>query len=38
MEIQNISIKDITPYEKNPRKNEAAVAPIMESIKEFGFS
>ena len=37
MEIQNISIKDITPYEKNPRKNEAAVAPVMESIKEFGF-
>ncbi len=37
MEIQNINIKDITPYEKNPRKNEAAVAPVMESIKEFGF-
>lgn len=37
MQIQYLKIDQIKPYEKNPRKNEAAIAPVMESIKEFGF-
>lgn len=32
-----INIKDIEPYEFNPRKNEAAVNAVANSIKEFGF-
>ena len=28
---------DLRPYERNPRKNDAAVAAVAESIKEFGF-
>jgi ParB-like chromosome segregation protein Spo0J len=34
---EDISIKDIKPYEKNPRKNENAVDAVANSIKEFGF-
>ena len=30
-------IGDITPYEKNPRKNDEAVTYVAESIKQFGF-
>lgn len=30
-------IDEIKPYEKNPRKNEAAVEYVANSIKEFGF-
>ena len=37
MEIINKSIKDIKPYEKNPRKNKQAVDYVAESIKQFGF-
>ena len=37
MEIENINIKEIIPYEKNPRKNEEAVEIVAKSIKEFGF-
>lgn len=37
MEIKYISIGDIIPYENNPRKNEAAVDAVAESIREFGF-
>ena len=37
MEVKNISITDIMPYEDNPRKNEDAVEYVMESIREFGF-
>ena len=32
-----MSIKDIKPYENNPRKNDEAVKYVMESLKEFGF-
>lgn len=35
--IQEINIKQIIPYDKNPRKNNEAVDPVAESIKEFGF-
>lgn len=37
MKIIELSIKDIKPYEKNPRKNDEAVQYVMQSIKEFGF-
>ena len=31
------NIDEIVPYENNPRKNAAAVQPVANSIKEFGF-
>ena len=37
MQIVEKKITEIKAYEKNPRKNEKAVAPVAESIKEFGF-
>lgn len=37
MNILDIKLSDITPYENNPRNNEEAVEPVMNSIKEFGF-
>lgn len=30
-------ITDIKPYDKNPRRNEQAVTPVANSIKEFGW-
>ena len=37
MEIKNIKIDELIPYEKNPRKNDDAVQYVAESIKQFGF-
>lgn len=37
MNIQEIKLKDIKPYGKNPRKNDDAVPYVAESIKQFGF-
>ena len=37
MNIINIELKKIKQYENNPRKNDEAVGPVAESIKEFGF-
>ena len=37
MEIKNIKIDELIPYEKNPRKNDEAVKYVAESIKQFGF-
>lgn len=37
MQVLNIDIDKIKPYEKNPRKNDEAVENVMNSIKEFGF-
>ena len=37
MNIEMLKIGDIVPYERNPRKNDAAVKPVAESIKKFGF-
>lgn len=37
MEIKNIKIDELIPYEKNPRKNDKAVEYVMNSIREFGF-
>lgn len=40
MKEQQISYRDISeihPYEHNPRNNDAAVEPVAQSIKNFGF-
>jgi len=37
MQIEEVNIIDIAPYENNPRKNDKAVDIVMKSIKEFGF-
>lgn len=37
MEIQKKQMNELKPYEKNPRKNDAAVEYVANSIKEFGF-
>lgn len=37
MNIVDKKIKDIHPYEKNPRRNDEAVQYVAESIREFGF-
>lgn len=37
MEIREFKIDEITPYDNNPRKNDAAVEIVMKSIREFGF-
>jgi site-specific DNA-methyltransferase (adenine-specific) len=37
MEVQEMNIKDIRPYEKNPRINDNAVDAVANSIREFGF-
>lgn len=37
MNIVDKKIKDIHPYEKNPRRNDDAVQYVAESIRQFGF-
>ncbi len=37
MQIENICISEIKPYENNPRNNDSAVDYVANSIKEFGF-
>lgn len=37
MNILDLKLSDITPYKNNPRNNDEAVEPVLESIKEFGF-
>lgn len=37
MQIVERSINEIKPYEHNPRKNDASVAAVAESIRQFGF-
>ena len=37
MKIEQRKTSDITPYENNPRHNDAAVEAVAASIKEFGF-
>ena len=36
--IKNVKLKDIKPYEKNARNNRNSVDKVMQSIKEFGFT
>ncbi len=37
MQIIEKKLADLIPYERNPRKNEQAVAQVTNSIREFGF-
>ncbi|MDO4673043.1 MAG: ParB N-terminal domain-containing protein, partial [Porphyromonadaceae bacterium] len=37
MNILNINIKELVPYENNPRNNKEAVDYVANSIEEFGF-
>ena len=37
MKVIELSVSELKQYEKNPRKNEAAVQYVANSIKEFGF-
>lgn len=37
MEIVKLKLSQIKPYENNPRKNEAAVNAVIESIKQCGY-
>lgn len=37
MDIIDMKINEIVPYEHNPRKNDNAVNAVANSIKEFGF-
>lgn len=38
MEIQQIELEQLTPWDRNPRKNEHAVDAVAESIRQFGFN
>lgn len=37
MNIIQLPLGDIHPYERNPRKNDSAVQAVAESIKQYGF-
>jgi hypothetical protein len=37
MNIQHLKLAELRPYERNPRKNDAAVGPVAESIQQYGF-
>ena len=37
MDVKEISLADLKPYEKNPRRNDSAVDAVAKSIKEFGW-
>lgn len=37
MQVHEKEINDIKPYNRNPRKNDIAVAAVAESISQFGF-
>ena len=38
MKIIEMQLKDLRPYERNPRRNDSSVEAVAESIKEFGFN
>lgn len=37
MELIEMKLEDIHPYERNPRKNDGAVSSVAESIKQCGY-
>lgn len=37
MQIEQLNIDEIKPYDKNPRRNDNAVEKVAESIRAFGF-
>ena len=38
MKIRKLSLSEIRPYWRNPRKNERAIDAVAESIKRYGFT
>jgi len=38
LEIQQLEPEKLTPWDKNPRKNDHAVDAVAESIRQFGFN
>ena len=38
MKIEYLKLEEITPYDRNPRKNDAAIELVRKSIDEFGFN
>lgn len=36
-EVKYVRVEDLKEYENNPRRNSAAVAPVANSLKKFGF-
>lgn len=36
-EVTFLNIEEVKPYERNPRNNDAAIEPLMNSIRRFGF-
>ena len=37
MELKRVKVKDIIPYDKNPRKNDNAVDTVLKSIEQCGY-
>lgn len=37
MQVKEIALSELVPYEKNPRNNDNAVDAVANSIKQFGF-
>ena len=37
LNIVDIKLDELIPYENNPRNNEEAIEPVANSIKTFGF-
>lgn len=37
MKVKNIPIEQVKPYEKNPRKNDASVHSVAQSIEAYGW-
>mgnify|MGYP002525861623 CR=1 FL=1 len=38
MQIVFLNLKDLKPYEKNPRYNKNAISQVAQSIKDYGFN
>lgn len=38
MDIKQMKLSELTPYENNPRYNDEAVEKVAESIRQFGFN
>lgn len=37
MQVVDVNINELIPYDKNPRNNKNAITPVANSIKKFGF-
>lgn len=38
MNIIDVELDKLKPYENNPRFNDEAIEPVVNSIKQFGFN